>query len=236
MARMLLVAGACHGAWAWDALVPHLVALGHDVPHFDLPAHGDDPQPAAGATLGDYAGAIAAALLPGTILLAHSMAGVPATLAAELAPDRVARLVYLCAYLPQDGDSVTSLRRQQDSQPLKPALRRTPEGHSFDFVPELARDLFYHDCPEAVARAATASLRPEPIAPQETPVRLAGAARAVPRSYILCTQDRAIPPADQRRMALGIPAADVHARAWSHSPFLSDPAGLARLLDAIARA
>lgn len=35
-------------------------------------------------------------------------------------------------------------------------------------------------------------------------------------------------------MAAPLPAGDIHERPWSHSPFLSDPEGLAALLSGIA--
>lgn len=231
MARLLLVSGACHGAWCWDGLRPGLAALGHEAPPFDLPAHGDDTPPEA-ATLEGYADAIDAALTPGTVIVAHSMAGVPATLAADRRSGKVAGVIYLCAYVPKDGDSIASLIRAQAHQPLRPALRRAAGGQAFGFAPELATDLFYHDCPAGSAAAAIARHCPEPTAPQSTAARLSGAIAAVPRSYILCNRDRAIPPDDQRRMAEGL---NLYETEWGHSPFLSHPDGLVRMLDSIVR-
>ena len=235
MARFLLIHGSCHAAWCWDGTIAALEALGHEAAAIDLPAHGDDTPPES-VTLTDYADAILGALDEPAIVVGHSMAGVPLTLAAESAPERFERLVYLCAYLPGDGDSVGTLRRAQDSQPLLPAIRRDRGSPVFGFDPELGRQIFYNDCSDAVAEAAIARLCPEPIAPQEERVTLHGKAQALPRSYILCSRDGAIPPKFQQRMAGALPLADLHERDWSHSPFLSDPEGLAALLDKIAGA
>ncbi|WP_254885050.1 alpha/beta fold hydrolase [Salipiger sp. HF18] len=174
MARFLLVHGAAHGAWCWRALSAELAALGHEAVAIDLPSHGDDPTPVGEVTLDAYVAAILAALEDETVLVAHSMAGVPATCAADRAPGRVARLVYLCAYLPRDGDSVASLQRRQAERPLRPAVRVAPDRLSFGFDPALAPEIFYHDCSEARIAEALDRMSPQPIAPTEAPVRLEG--------------------------------------------------------------
>lgn len=234
MARFLLIHGASHGAWCWGALRAALVARGHEATAIDLPAHGDDSTPPAEATLDGYVAAILAALSEPAIVVAHSMAGVPATAAADRAPDRVARLVYLCAYLPGDGDSVGSLVQAQATQPLRAAIRRGADRDSFTFAPELVPELFYNGCPPDTVARALNRLTPEPVVAQATPVSLSGDIAEVPRSYILCTEDHAIPPEDQRRMASALPPGDVHERPWSHSPFFSAPEALADLLGDIA--
>lgn len=111
MARILLVHGAAHGAWCWRHVVPALQRRGHAVHAIDLPSHGLDATPAAEVGLETYIQAILGALPEPAMVVAHSMAGVPAAGAADRAPERVTRLVYLCAYRPGPGDSVASLRR-----------------------------------------------------------------------------------------------------------------------------
>ena len=234
MARFLLVHGAAHGAWCWRDVVPALAALGHSATAIDLPSHGADPTPAAAIGLQDYIDAILAALPEPAIVVAHSMAGVPATGAADRAPASVQRLVYLCAYRPEDGDSVASLRRAQSEQPLLPAIRRDPDGTTFRFDAAMAPELFYHDCSPADRAFALDRLVPQAIRPQAEPVTLTGAIASVPRSYILCSEDRAIPPRDQKRMAAALPDDEVYERPWSHSPFLAHPEALASLLSGIA--
>ncbi|APZ52080.1 alpha/beta fold hydrolase [Salipiger abyssi] len=236
MARFLLVHGSSHGAWCWRDVLPALAARGHEATAIDLPGHGADDTPPEGITLGSYVQAILEALPEPAILVGHSMAGVPITQTAEEAPERVRRLVYLCAYRPGGtGDSVATLRRRQSEQPLLPAIRRDPGRASFHFAPDMSRDLFYHDCSDAAVEFAMANLCSQAIPPQAEGVRLAGRAETVPQSYIVCGEDHAIPPAYQREMAAALPPEDVYERPWSHSPFLSDPEGLAALLDRIAQ-
>ena len=94
---------------------------------------------------------------------------------------------------------------------------------------------FYHDVPEDRAARAVARLGRQPVAPQETPFA-PDRAQAVPRSYIRCTEDGAVPYEFQVTMTDGWPEGTVFEMETSHSPFLSDPQGLAALLDRIARA
>jgi len=58
-------------------------------------------------------------------------------------------------------------------------------------------------------------------------------AMALPRSYIRCMDDRTIPPAYQVTMTESWPSDDVYEMACGHSPFLTDPGGLARIIDDI---
>lgn len=233
MADFLLIHGSCHGAWCWREVIPALQALGHAARAIDLPSHGDDPTPAEEVTLDLYAEAILGAMAGRTVLVGHSMGGFPVTAAAERAPERVARLVYLCAYVPMPGRTLAEMRRMAPTQPLRDAIRVSEDRVTFTIDPDKARDRFYHDVDPALADWAVSRLGPQPILPQETAM-VPDRAERLPRDYIRCTQDRTIPPAFQGALTAGWPADSLHEMATSHSPFLSDPGGLARILSGIA--
>ena len=55
-----------------------------------------------------------------------------------------------------------------------------------------------------------------------------------PRHYITCAHDRAIPLAAQEEMIAALPGTVVHAMDTSHSPFYSQPAQLAKIINGIA--
>ena len=96
-------------------------------------------------------------------------------------------------------------------------------------------DVFYHDCPAGTIEYANANLCPQAILPQETVAPLGAAYASVNRSYIRCTDDRTIPPEFQVTMTADWPAATVYDIPTGHSPFFANPAGLADLLDQIAK-
>ena len=233
MAEILLIHGSCHGAWCWRDVVPALAALGHHARAIDLPGHGADRTPASDVTLEAYARAILDAIDTSVTLVGHSMAGFPITLAAQMAPEKVARLVYVCAYVPVPGMSLADMRRAGPSQPLLEAIEMAPDRATFSFRPDMVEAKFYHDCPPGTVGFAQARLCPQPVAPQATPIDTLDRWAGVEKHYILCEEDRAIPPDYQATMSAGFPSGHVTRMEVSHSPFFADPQGLARRLNEI---
>lgn len=235
MAHFLLVHGSAHGAWCWRDTVPALEALGHSAIAIDLPSHGADPTPLEEVTLDRYAEAVLAAIDRPTIVVGHSMGGYPISRAADLDPTNMARLVYLCAYVPWDGYSLVDMRLSAPRQPIMKAIAKSADGASFTIIPKHAREVFYHDCPDEAVAFALDNLCPQAILPQATKVTLGAQYASVPRSYIICEHDSAVPIELQERIAADFAPGDVTRMSTSHSPFFSDPGGLAAHLDRIAR-
>jgi pimeloyl-ACP methyl ester carboxylesterase len=240
MARFVLVHGAFHGAWCWEPLTAELEAGGHTVQTPDLPGSGDDATPLAQVTLDAYADRICAVLSATqepAILVGHSMGGVAVTQAAARCPERLGALVYVAAFLPADGQSLLDLTQLPEGAGDQVQANMVVEGEPP--VATMPRDaapaVFYGACEPAVAARATERIGPQALAPFVTPVSApaGGALDGVARSYVVCTQDRAIPPALQRRMA-SERASEVAELDADHSPFLSRPHELARLLDRVA--
>src|SRR5262249_16825374 len=117
MATFALVHGAWHGAWCWQKLAPLLERGGHQVDAFDLPGHGDDRAPVSEMTPAHNAERVREHLERASepvVLVGHSMGGMAVTQGAELAPDKVAKLVYLAAFLPANGQSLFDLAAGDD--------------------------------------------------------------------------------------------------------------------------
>lgn len=235
MSDFLLIHGSCHGAWCWHRVIPLLRALGHEARAIDLPGAGRDHTPAERVTLDSYAQAICDALSAPAIVVGHSMAGYAITAAAERNPAYMAALVYLCAYVPVSGQSLAEMRRAGPRQPLAPAIRVDASRTTFSFDPAMTDDLFYHDCDAQAQVLAGLCLTPQPIAPQETALTLTARSQSLPRHYIRCTEDRAIPPEYQAVMAQGFAPGRHTTLPASHSPFLACPELLAARLHAISQ-
>tara|TARA_R110000787_G_scaffold28730_18_gene78333 strand:+ start:3909 stop:4619 length:711 start_codon:yes stop_codon:yes gene_type:complete len=233
MSDILLVHGSCHGAWCWRDLLPELRALGHTPRAIDLPGHGDDPTPVNDVTLDSYADAVLAASTPQTVVVGHSMGGFAISAAAQKNPAAMARLIYLCAYVPAAGMTLADMRKQAPSQPLMPAVRMADDGKSFTLDPTMTEALFYNDCPPGAAEFAIPRLCAQAIAPTTVALPDTRRAESLPRSYIRCMDDRTIPPAYQVTMTQDWPDKDVYEMATGHSPFLTDPARLARIIETI---
>jgi pimeloyl-ACP methyl ester carboxylesterase len=238
MARFLLIHGAWHGAWCWEGVAADLREAGHEVDAIDLPGHGDDTTPHEEVTLDLYAQRVAEALGDDgeqVLLVGHSMGGMVVTQAAELRPERIAKLVYVTAFLPKDGESLQYLA----------ALPENPNDivvPNCDIVPpdailpeQAARNAFYHRCSEQDTKMAVSRLNPQPLPPLATPVSVtADRAGSIERHYVACTDDQAIPIALQRRMIDESPCATVAEIDADHSPFLSARRELLDALQALA--
>lgn len=230
MSTYVLVHGTYHGGWCWEEVVALLRSAGHEVLAPDLPAHGEDATPASDASLEGYAERVCGVLdsLPGpAILVGHSMAGAVISRAAELRPDGIETLVYLCAYLLRDGETMRQVSETDDDALLMPNVVVAPDRKTLTVRPDAVRDIFYGDCPEEDAERAEARLRPDPIAPFLTPMAVTEENFGrVPRVYVETTLDRAISPAAQRRMHAALPCRKVVTMETDHFPFYAAPEDL----------
>jgi pimeloyl-ACP methyl ester carboxylesterase len=236
--RFVLVHGASHGAWCWDLLVPELNRLGHEAVAPDLPGHGT--RAAETATLSGYRDAVVGQLAGGDILVGHSMGAAVAAVAADARPDLVRHITLLSGPLPVEGQCLSyqstsasvggSASGDARESVSEDNTRFTEDGSAFYWDRDGAYATFFHDCDPKLVDWAAERLVPQPLAPVVQPISIPRFwAAGLPRSYILCRQDRAWPPRIGRLQArrLGVEPLVIDS---SHSPFFSRPAELARLL------
>ncbi|WP_158971788.1 alpha/beta fold hydrolase [Chachezhania sediminis] len=235
MTDILLIHGACHGAWCWADLIPELEALGHAARAIDLPGMGADRTSISDITLASTAQAVVDAATPDTLVVGHSWGGMVIGEAAGMAPGGMAGLVLLAAYVPQPGLSLKNLRDLSPWPASAAKLIVSEDRRSVSFPREAAAGLFYGTCRPSAREYALDRLCPQPASPQSEPATLGAGWDATPKHFIMTLQDRTIVTDYQRQMVADWPAGTVHDIDTDHSPFLSDPAGLAAILDRIAR-
>jgi pimeloyl-ACP methyl ester carboxylesterase len=231
------VASACgsmHGGWCWRKLMPLLAAKGHKSLAPDLPGHGEDQRAPAAVTLKDYSDRIceiASTQLEPVVLAGHSMGGVAITQAAEYCSTHIRALVYVCAFLPRNGDSLSSWASQDRDSMVNPRTTHPQGDGTIVFRPEYSREAFYGSCCDEDAAFAQSRLRAQPGAPLQTQVETTAEHWGrIPRYYVECTRDRAIPPKLQREMQKQSPCQQSFFIDTDHSPFLSTPEQLADIL------
>src|SRR5215471_8421479 len=125
MSRYILVHGAWHGRWCWDQVVPLLRQAGHQVETLDLPGHGQDRTPILEVTLAAYTKRVCETLdaqAEPVILVGHSMGGIVITQVAEERPEKIQTLVYLTAFLVQNGESVVQITQMNNDSLVGPNL------------------------------------------------------------------------------------------------------------------
>lgn len=240
MARLVLVHGAFCGAWIWEPLSERLKSMGHSVETFDLPGMGEDRTPVKEITLNACADRLCAVLAsrPETaVVIGHSMGGIIATQGAARCPERVAALVYVAAFLPKNGESLLDLTGLPEGVEDQVQANIVLEGDPpVAIMPvKASRHALYDCCSPDVAAWAINKHRPQPVAPFAAPVSIPhGALDGIDRYYVVCTEDRAVPPPLQRRMIRENPCVEIAELNTDHTPQLSKTDELAKVLDRFA--
>ena len=205
----------------------------------DLPGHGDDRAPVEEMTLESYARrvqqSVEAASEP-VVLVGHSMGGMVVTQVAEYVPDRIDRLVYLTAFLPGDGESLPDIAGSfEGGDDVTPNLVVDEQAGTVVVAEHMRGQLFYGECSEDDVEFCLARLVPESLAAIAPPVHVTvDRAARLPRAYIECLRDGAIPIALQRMMQRSLPCDPVLRIDTDHSPFFSRPNELATHLLTLA--
>lgn len=102
-------------------------------------------------------------------------------------------------------------------------------------MPEQVGPIFFNTTSEEWLANARQKLGPEPMAVFFTPLELTRENFGrVPRAYIECLQDRAVPLDLQRAMQAKLPCKPILTLDTDHSPFYSAPDQLADWLNVIA--
>jgi pimeloyl-ACP methyl ester carboxylesterase len=198
VARFVLIHGGWHGAWCWDRVVPLLEAAGHDVLAPDLPGQGSRGGELTRATgLSAHAREVAALLeaedVRDAVLVGHSLGGAVITCVAELAPDRIAQLVYLDAFVPVAGRTVFDLLPEFRVAYFEQHAREHGDGW---LVPLPWEDALaaWGVTDEADLRWMVPLMRPQPLATFHEPVASTAAADRLPRAFVSCTDKPAGDP------------------------------------------
>jgi pimeloyl-ACP methyl ester carboxylesterase len=235
---IVLVHGMSHGAWCWDLLVPRLQRTGHRVLAVDLPGHGRRAHEWRRASMARYARSVAddviAAGLHSVLLVGHSMAGAVIPKVAELIPQRVGHLVFLAAVVPVSGATLLETQMTPGGRALMRGLAAAGHGAiQYPAAVEHARWLGDVPAGDPILGQALAQMTPQPLRPWTERLDLSRFhALRLPRTYIRCLHDAAIPPARAAEYAarLGVTPIDLDT---AHGPMLSAPDALARVLESL---
>jgi pimeloyl-ACP methyl ester carboxylesterase len=239
MSKFVLIHGAFHGAWCWDKVTPLLEQGGHEVMALDLPGHGENRTPAVEVTLEAYADRVVGSLdaMPGpVVLVGHSLSGTVISQVAEMRPEKIDRLVYLCALLLPSGKSAIEASQEDGGSVILKNAAVEPDQGRIILSEGGIKEALYHDCPEEDFERARRLITPQPLAPLGTPVEVTdGNFGSVRRTYVHTTEDRAVSPAAQERMYTELPCEKVVSMSTGHLPFFAAPDELAGHLDSLAK-
>ncbi|MGW7090238.1 alpha/beta fold hydrolase [Streptomyces sp. NPDC054871] len=221
MSTFVLIHGAGDVGWYWHLVEAELRARGHDVVAPDLP--GDDDA----LTLDDYADAVVEEVgdRHELVVVGHSFGAFTAPLVAARRP--VEAMILVAGMAPSPGESPD---QWWSATGYAEAVRRQADrdgGLTGSDDPYVS---FYHDVSHALAEHAMSQERAHPSSAACAQPWPLDAWPAVPTRFVLCAEDRFLPPEFQRGLALerlGVVPDEIAA---SHCVALSRPVELVDLL------
>ena len=187
MATFVLVHGAFVGGWCWRWVAPYLRGAGHDVYCPTLTGHSErvhlaSPQVDLDTHIEDVINVLHYEDLTGVVLVGWSYGGMVVAGVADRVPERIAHVVYLDSDVPRDGDTSVPPSQHAAREELARAHGdgwRVPAPYDADDLPgELMAE---------TRRWIAQRLTPHLLATWTQPIRLSGAAAAIPTTYVRCT-------------------------------------------------
>ena len=225
----------CHGAWsagwAWKKMHPLMAARGHRLVTLSYTglgerAHLAGPSIDLETHIQDILNVIKYEDLRDIVLIGHSYGGMVATGVADRARDVVSQLIYIDAFVPDDGQSLLDLN--EPARVRMHVLARAGDGYRVPPNPTSP------DTPPADLEWLSERRVDMPIKYFETKLRLQGGRLSLPRSYIYATR---ITPADTfgpfAKRAKSEPGWRYFEIDASHSPNVTAPETLMALLEEI---
>lgn len=179
MSTYVLVHGGWAGGWQWREVAKQLRAAGHEVFTPTLTGLGErehlaSPEVTLETHIQDILNVLTFEHLHEVILVGYSYSGLIVTAVAECVPERLSSLVYIDAFVPQDGESMADLLGPDMMAAFEEAARAHGDGWRIPHYP-----------PDAPRRIAP------PLKPAFQKVTVNNpAAAALPRTFIYCTEEK----------------------------------------------
>ena len=233
MANIVLAHGAWSAAWAWKKMRPLFRAAGHEFfspTYTGLGARAHLAAPAVDLSthVQDVVGVLEFEDLKDEVLIGHSYGGMVATGVVDKARSRIARLVYLDAFVPKDGQSLFDLVGPKAEGNMRKGAEKDGDGWKLPVNP-MPPDT----APEDVAWASPRR-RPQPIKTFEQRIKLESTEAPPPRHFIYAKRnmpgDAFRQFADRARSEAGWTCDEMDA---SHNPHITCPQELMALLTKI---
>ncbi|KAL0343628.1 UNVERIFIED_CONTAM: Salicylic acid-binding protein 2 [Sesamum angustifolium] len=251
--HIILVHGACHGAWCWYKLKPLLEAAGHRVTALDLAASGLDRRSLHELrTFADYSQPLLelmASIPPEekVVLVGHSLGGINLGLTMNIYPEKIKVAVFLAAFMPDSTHAPSYVLDQYLERTTAHEWLDTeflpygpPEENlsSMLFGPNFISAKLYNLCSLQDVALANMLVRPSSLFLEDLSKKSAFSKEgfgSVKRVYIVCPEDMGIPLNFQRWLVgtIGVDQVKEIENA-DHMAMLSKPQQLSQCLLEIA--
>lgn len=238
MATFVLVHGGWGGGWEWRLVAQRLQHGGHLAYRPTLTGLGERrhlarPDIDLDTHINDVLGVLESEDLTEVVLVGQSYGGAVVTGVADRAASRIRHLVYVDAFVPENGESVNGLSGEKFTEYLHSLAAESGGGWQVPVWFNAADQ----DLPDPISEWYMSHVGPHPLATLDQPLQLTGAVEAVPRTYIDCE------PPGLSSWVFRDYAEKARSRGWGyrqlpvgHDSHVIDPDSLALLLDEIAAA
>jgi pimeloyl-ACP methyl ester carboxylesterase len=233
MATFVVAHGAWSAGWAWKKMHPLMRATGHELVTPSYTGMGErshlaNPDIDLDTHIIDVVNVLEFHDLRDVILIGHSYGGMTSTGIADQARARVAKLVYIDAFAPQDGQSAFDMMPPERAEGMRDRAKAEGEGWRLPVNP-MPEDTSSADREWAVPRR-----KPQPIKTFSTPLKLRNGPLTLPRYYIYC--QRCMPgdgfrPSYEHAQKSGWRTYEIDA---THNPHITAPEALMTILREIA--
>jgi len=234
METFVLVHGAFHGAWCWQRVAAILQRRGAEVHTPCLTGLGQRVHEASrevglAAHISDVVALMERKNVRGAVLVGHSYGGMVIAGAADRAPGRLSSVVYLDAYVPEDGQSLADLKGKEWLEGLAKRAEAF-DGWRIPAPPAVAFDVLDGED----AAWAESLLRPHPVKTFTDRLALTNPdVRQLPHAYIACIdQDDSFMYMRERIVARGWEWLEI---ATGHDAMITAPRELTEMLVRLAR-
>lgn len=189
MATFVLVHGAWHGGWCYKRTAAHLRAAGHEVYTPTLTGLGERGHLMSRAVnldthIEDIVGVLRWEELSDVVLCGHSYGGMVITGASDKLPERIHSIVYLDAFVPNDGESLFDLVTPASKDAIRDEAKQNGQGYLITPIPAAV----FNVNPRDAAWVDRMCVK-HPLACFEQRISLSGGHARIPRrTYILAEQ------------------------------------------------
>lgn len=233
MTTYVLVHGSCHGGWCWKKLTPLLRQKGHKVYTPTLTGLGERSR-LVNKSIGldthifDTVQVLEYEDIDEVVLVGHSYGGLVIGGVTEKVPQRVQRLVFLDAYIPQDNksafDVIPGLETIYNERRLK------EQGKEW-LVASYEPEEFGVTDPDDIKWMST-RLSPMPWHTHDQPIRITNArAKTLPKSFV-CFSEFGYSLFNSQKSKTGW---DYHELMRGHDAMITVPKELLELLESIGK-
>jgi pimeloyl-ACP methyl ester carboxylesterase len=231
----VLVHGAMIDGTAWYKIVKPLQDAGNKVVVVNLPSHGKDNTKISDVNYNLYLSTIKDSINAQSekvILVGHSMAGLLISSIASEMPEKIESLVYVAAFIPQNGESVFKLNGGDAKSKFSANIIVANDQASATLKLDKIKEVFCNDCSDEDVSLLKLSHKAQPLAPLAQEIVLNSKNLDSVTKYIVQTSnDNAITFEYQKKCATN--AKNVKKTFVSnsgHSPFISKPKELIKIL------